>query len=268
MRAKNGRRITIVDRQPERRLGERDAERVVEQAELAHGDEERQDRDRDREQQPEREERVERLAAPELEAASTNAASARQRHDDRRRDGGDQHAVAELAPERARRRGSRGSCRTPTGRAGRPGRSRSGRWCGSRRARRRRPARCTITPARARRTRRAERRPAPPAALRTPLIRAHRSSARPRRRGAGRSAGRRARTRSEITNTDHRDRAAVAELGALEAAVEPCRRPSCCEAPTGPPPVITQTRSNSCSEPMIDRNAEIRIVGPSSGSVT
>ena len=40
------------------------------------------------------------------------------------------------------------------------------------------------------------------------------------------------------------------------------------EAPTGPPPVITHTRSNSCSEPMIDRNTEILIVGPSNGRVT
>ena len=31
---------------------------------------------------------------------------------------------------------------------------------------------------------------------------------------------------------------------------------------------MTHTRSNSCSDPMIDRNTEIRIVGPSSGRVT
>ena len=40
------------------------------------------------------------------------------------------------------------------------------------------------------------------------------------------------------------------------------------EALTGPPPVITHTMSNSCSEPMIERKTEIRIVGPSSGRVT
>jgi hypothetical protein len=39
------------------------------------------------------------------------------------------------------------------------------------------------------------------------------------------------------------------------------------EAFTGPPPVITQTMSKSCSAPMIDRKIETRIVGPSSGSV-
>ena len=40
------------------------------------------------------------------------------------------------------------------------------------------------------------------------------------------------------------------------------------EASTGPPPVITQTRSKSWIAPMIDRKTEMRIVGPSSGSVT
>ena len=39
------------------------------------------------------------------------------------------------------------------------------------------------------------------------------------------------------------------------------------DALAGPPPVMIQTRSNSCSEPMIDRKIQIRIVGPSSGSV-
>ena len=40
------------------------------------------------------------------------------------------------------------------------------------------------------------------------------------------------------------------------------------EALSGPPPVITQTMSNSWSAPMIDRKTETRIVGPSSGRVT
>ena len=40
------------------------------------------------------------------------------------------------------------------------------------------------------------------------------------------------------------------------------------EALMGPPPVITQTMSNSWSAPIIDRKTETRIVGPSSGSVT
>ena len=39
------------------------------------------------------------------------------------------------------------------------------------------------------------------------------------------------------------------------------------EAFTGPPRVVTQTRSNSWSEPMIERNTETRIVGPSRGRV-
>ena len=53
------------DRQPERRLGQRHAERVVEQPERADQDVQRQDRHADREQQPQREERVHRLAARE-----------------------------------------------------------------------------------------------------------------------------------------------------------------------------------------------------------
>ena len=40
------------------------------------------------------------------------------------------------------------------------------------------------------------------------------------------------------------------------------------DAPAGPPSVMIQTRSNSCSDPMTDRKIQIRIVGPSSGSVT
>ena len=36
----------------------------------------------------------------------------------------------------------------------------------------------------------------------------------------------------------------------------------------GPPPVSTQTMSNSWMVPMTDRNTLIRIVGPSSGRVT
>jgi len=36
----------------------------------------------------------------------------------------------------------------------------------------------------------------------------------------------------------------------------------------GPPRVVTHTRSNSWSEPMIDRKTETRIVGPRRGSVT
>ena len=39
------------------------------------------------------------------------------------------------------------------------------------------------------------------------------------------------------------------------------------ERSAGPPWVMIQTRSNSCSEPMIERNPQMRIVGPSSGSV-
>ena len=40
------------------------------------------------------------------------------------------------------------------------------------------------------------------------------------------------------------------------------------EAWTGPPPVSTQTMSKSWIVPMTDRNMLIRMVGPSSGSVT
>ena len=40
------------------------------------------------------------------------------------------------------------------------------------------------------------------------------------------------------------------------------------DAPAGPPSVMIQTMSKSWIEPMIARKAEIRIVGPSSGSVT
>jgi hypothetical protein len=39
------------------------------------------------------------------------------------------------------------------------------------------------------------------------------------------------------------------------------------DAFAGPPIVMIHTMSNSCSEPMIDRKAQIRIVGLSSGSV-
>src|SRR4029078_6200023 len=39
------------------------------------------------------------------------------------------------------------------------------------------------------------------------------------------------------------------------------------EAPMGPPLVVTQTRSNNCRAPMIDRKSETRSVGPSRGSV-
>ncbi len=40
------------------------------------------------------------------------------------------------------------------------------------------------------------------------------------------------------------------------------------DAPTGPPLVVTHTRSNTCSAPMTDKNTDTRTVGPSSGSVT
>ena len=73
----------------------------------------------------------------------------------------------------------------------------------------------------------------------------------------------------EREHEDHdRDRAGVAELEALEALVEHVDRHRRSRRRSGPPPVITHTRSNSCSAPMIDRKTEIRIVGPSSGSVT
>ena len=39
------------------------------------------------------------------------------------------------------------------------------------------------------------------------------------------------------------------------------------EAFSGPPPVITQTMSNSCRAPMTERKIDTRSVGPSSGSV-
>src|SRR5690625_7265085 len=35
----------------------------------------------------------------------------------------------------------------------------------------------------------------------------------------------------------------------------------------GPPPVRIHTMSNSCSDPIMDRKAQVRIVGPSSGIV-
>ena len=39
-------------------------------------------------------------------------------------------------------------------------------------------------------------------------------------------------------------------------------------AVSGPPPVMTQTRSNSCRAPMTDRKIDTRSVGPINGSVT
>ena len=39
------------------------------------------------------------------------------------------------------------------------------------------------------------------------------------------------------------------------------------DAPAGPPRVMIQTRSKSWIDPMIARNAQMRIVDPSSGSV-
>ena len=60
MLRKNGRRMMIVERQRERRLGQGEPERVVEQPEVADEDEQRQDRDRHREQQAQREQRVQR----------------------------------------------------------------------------------------------------------------------------------------------------------------------------------------------------------------
>ena len=60
------------DRDPECRLREGDAEQRLVEAELAQQQVERQSRDRDGEEQPEREERVDRLAAAELEAATAD----------------------------------------------------------------------------------------------------------------------------------------------------------------------------------------------------
>ncbi len=40
------------------------------------------------------------------------------------------------------------------------------------------------------------------------------------------------------------------------------------EEPAGPPSVMIQTSSKSCSEPITDRKIQIRMVGPSSGSTT
>ena len=40
------------------------------------------------------------------------------------------------------------------------------------------------------------------------------------------------------------------------------------DAPAGPPSVMIQTRSKSWIEPITERNTQMRIVGPSSGSVT
>ena len=91
------------DRERERRLGERDAERVLEQAEVAQQQVQRQDRHAEREQQPEREERVDALAAAERRSGtartppSTPSATARTVAID-----GDQRAVADQAPERRR----------------------------------------------------------------------------------------------------------------------------------------------------------------------
>ena len=40
------------------------------------------------------------------------------------------------------------------------------------------------------------------------------------------------------------------------------------DAPAGPPPVMIHGRSKSCNEPIIDKKIQMRIVGPSNGSVT
>ena len=73
----NGRRMMIVIGIAEGRLGQCDAEQRLEQAELAQQQVERQRRDGDREQQPEREEREDRLAAAELACARADRRRAR-----------------------------------------------------------------------------------------------------------------------------------------------------------------------------------------------
>ena len=59
------------ERQPEGGLGQRQAERVARQPDVADQDVQRQDRDGGREEQPEREQRVDRLAAPEPRSGRT-----------------------------------------------------------------------------------------------------------------------------------------------------------------------------------------------------
>ena len=97
-----------------------------------------------------------------------------------------------------------------------------------------------------------------------------RRSCHPRQRAVGVAAQHEAlvheRAHERDREQDHGDRAAVAELVADEA-VATCRSPSCSTRPAGPPRVMIQMRSKSCSEPMIARNPQIRIVGPSNGIV-
>ena len=78
----NGRRMMIVIGIPKAASGSATPSSRLVEAELAQQQVERQRRDRDREEQPEREERVDRLAAAELEARERIGG---QRADSRRR---------------------------------------------------------------------------------------------------------------------------------------------------------------------------------------
>ena len=86
-------------RQPERGLRQDHAERVVQQAEGAQQDEQRQDRHREREHQPDGEEREQQLPAPEGEPGEDERGQ-RRRADDQERGGHrDERAVGERPPE-------------------------------------------------------------------------------------------------------------------------------------------------------------------------
>ena len=109
------------ERQRERRLGQRHAERVAGQPDVPEQDEQRQDRDGGREQQPEHEQREQRLAAAERIRANTNAASDANTTVDHDRDRRRRPRCCRSSRQNEaalRRRGRRGSSRTPTGWAG------------------------------------------------------------------------------------------------------------------------------------------------------
>ena len=127
-------------RQPERRLRQGDAERVVEKAQLPDQDEQRQDRDRDREQQAEHEQREQRLAPAERHAGEHERRERRRRPRRARSRSSRPGRCCRAQPEGARRRGSRCSS-DGNQESGRPtGRSAARPLSGTRRAPRTRSA--------------------------------------------------------------------------------------------------------------------------------
>ena len=227
----NGRRITIVIGSANAASGSATPSGVLEQAEVAQQEVERQRRDAEREQQPEREERVD-ASRPRNCSATARTRPSRPGDDERGGDRRDHRAVAQLAPEVRRREDRAVVVPRPTGPAGRPGRplicavvrkppsTTKDRRARSRsaRARRRTPGR------RESRGPPASLRAAHPAILVVP----------PRSRGAARTAGRRARRRSRSRTGSprprcrSRTRSAGSRWSTMYVAIV-------VEAPAGPP---------------------------------